>query len=1052
MRVARAGSHAEPEAVMPRTRRSHSRMTWGVVVGGVLSLAAAGLTVLPAASQQIPQIEVDAVHDAADGDPTDGICATAEVVPACTLRAAVQEANARPGEELIELADDATYLLSIPGGGEDAAATGDLDVTDRLWLSGNGSTISAAGLGDRVVDVVGGDGWLELGDATLTGGEAPAGEGGGALRVRGNTAYLRSVNVLDNRAQDGGGLWADSGDIGEAELGVYNDSIVGNNTAVGRGGGILAGEGVTARVSGSLVTANVAESGAGLWLGHVDGVALPDTDGIELDLDFSVVEGNEASLAGGGIFFGGNIGELEIESSELTGNTAADGGGLWAGPVLDDVSELRVEIVSTLIAENHAGRYEVDGDEEGGVGGGLWLGYLDEGYLRDVTVLGNSADENGGGIALYGGHLDVGWSTIADNQAEDGGGLYRSDANESSPGGQDRPMRLVNTTVSGNAAERGAGLDLESDSEVLLDHVTVLANDSEAGIHLDEAGPFEVRGSIVLGCEDDDARLTSLGYNLTSAACLESSTTGDVESTGTTAEDLGLTGLQDNGGWTGHWPGRADDDELEGREGSYEWVGSGVLTHAPVDSTSPAVDAAHPDSCPQTDQRLVPRPVYAGCDIGAVEYSAEVADPVISFISGWEPVEAGTEFSYEVEIWNYGPDTAVETVFTVDLPVGVGELVFLEADPECLGPDPDGVLTCTVENLAGGYYEDGARDTVTILVRAPDAASGGDPMTVFADIVATTPVDADPNDYSNRSEVSTTVYEVVDPDPDPDSWLDTDGDRVHDEIDPRHDLGPLEPFNSYGQYRFSELDTSTHGRILDRAGHDIFVDRDPEPTPGQPGRVRITVLGEDDSTQPALVEACRTMLRMLPDSAVVVRCGSLDIEVLEGAAEVVLADGTVVQVPAGVTAYIDEREDGTVLVEHRGGEGAITVLSNGQVQTLEPGERISTIHPQAPLSAAPALNDVKAGSNVPLKWTLVNDDGTPVTSPTNVTASLTRLDCQTGELAGDPVGVAMSGPKNQGEGRYHLNWKTPKSYSGTCQALTLDLGEGRQLTVQFAFR
>ncbi len=48
----------------------------------------------------------------------------------CTLRAAIQNANASPGADVINLAAG-TYTLTIPGVGENAAAAGDLDITQK---------------------------------------------------------------------------------------------------------------------------------------------------------------------------------------------------------------------------------------------------------------------------------------------------------------------------------------------------------------------------------------------------------------------------------------------------------------------------------------------------------------------------------------------------------------------------------------------------------------------------------------------------------------------------------------------------------------------------------------------------------------------------------------------------------------------------------------------------------------------------------------------------------------------------------------------------------
>src|SRR5439155_13257839 len=103
---------------------------------------------------------VNSTIDAVDANPGDGICDDGG--GRCTLRAAIMEANALPGVDMIVL-PAGTYTLSIPGAGEDVGATGDLDITDDVRIAGslivNGgaepaSIVDAAGL-DRVIHVVG---------------------------------------------------------------------------------------------------------------------------------------------------------------------------------------------------------------------------------------------------------------------------------------------------------------------------------------------------------------------------------------------------------------------------------------------------------------------------------------------------------------------------------------------------------------------------------------------------------------------------------------------------------------------------------------------------------------------------------------------------------------------------------------------------------------------------------------------------------------------------------------------------------------------------------
>src|SRR3954452_8034145 len=107
----------------------------------------------------------------------------------CTLRKAVRAANADAargacragsGADTIQLGVD-TVTLRVPGAQEDDGATGDLDVKTAITLAGRspgGTTVDAAGI-DRVLDVRPG-GVVEVRDATLTGGVAPAGADGAA--------------------------------------------------------------------------------------------------------------------------------------------------------------------------------------------------------------------------------------------------------------------------------------------------------------------------------------------------------------------------------------------------------------------------------------------------------------------------------------------------------------------------------------------------------------------------------------------------------------------------------------------------------------------------------------------------------------------------------------------------------------------------------------------------------------------------------------------------------------------------------------------------------
>ena len=175
---------------------------------------------------------------------TDGLIAGA-------LRSAVQATNAEAGLNTIVLQPGETYTLDVSGADEDAAATGDLDITDELVIRGNGATIQIAGGIDRAFDVLP-SGTLTLLDVTITGGSAAR---GGAVRNAGTLTVERSL-LTGNSATDGGAVSSTgtttlinttiSGNSASTGGGVYHSSgslllssvTVSENSATSSGGGI----------------------------------------------------------------------------------------------------------------------------------------------------------------------------------------------------------------------------------------------------------------------------------------------------------------------------------------------------------------------------------------------------------------------------------------------------------------------------------------------------------------------------------------------------------------------------------------------------------------------------------------------------------------------------------------------------------------------------------------------------------------------------------------------------------------------------------------------
>ena len=230
------------------------------------------------------ELLVNSVQDAVDDAPGDGICATAEGL--CTLRAAVQEANARPGKDLISL-PGGTYELTLEGAGEDLAATGDLDVLEDLRIRGEGrEQVVIDGMGwDRVIDTqLQSPVAIELVSLTIRDGAPPGNfaSGGGIDLVKGSL-WLSSVAVLNSSADRGGGVAVFDGDFL-----LIEDSLIAGNSAIHSGGGVSSFIAVT--VNRTRMTGNHASLGGGI---HVADGALIVND--------STFDANTAEDNGGGI-------------------------------------------------------------------------------------------------------------------------------------------------------------------------------------------------------------------------------------------------------------------------------------------------------------------------------------------------------------------------------------------------------------------------------------------------------------------------------------------------------------------------------------------------------------------------------------------------------------------------------------------------------------------------------------------------------------------------------------------------------------------------------
>ncbi|MCB0047058.1 MAG: hypothetical protein KDD92_16660 [Caldilineaceae bacterium] len=257
---------------------------------------------------------VDTPLEGGDATPGDGLCATAE--GACTLRAAVQEANALPGRQSIALPAESHMLNLDPAESqlfvnaaavnEDAALSGDLDITDDLTIMGLGAGVTEINANgrDRVIDVRNGAD-VSIMDVALTGGRPADGDDGygGGLRNVDGAVTLTRVNISTNESLGGGGI----ANLG-GSLSLRQSAVTGNDAGAGSGGGLLN----QAQLTLENVTVSGNRAGTGGGLQALGGSAI---------LRNVTLVSNTATSAGGGINNGGSD-DVRLENTIVANNLA----------------------------------------------------------------------------------------------------------------------------------------------------------------------------------------------------------------------------------------------------------------------------------------------------------------------------------------------------------------------------------------------------------------------------------------------------------------------------------------------------------------------------------------------------------------------------------------------------------------------------------------------------------------------------------------------------------------------------------------------------------
>jgi hypothetical protein len=388
-------------------------------------------------------------------------------------------------------------------------------------IDGAGGIILSGGLTTRLFEVAPGGELtlrnLQLVDAVASGSDGGAVVNHGRLIVE-ESSFLN--NVTDNN-HSGGAIFSDgpvsirdsvlsfnnAGSAGalfanfsHAVVVITNSDFENNralNPSTGRGGAIWVGEQAHLTLTSGSIQANRAPRGGALYISSGAAVTLTaDAQGLGIDDNVAQYEGggifNQGAslvISGLGMFdnvvlsdtlgtgYGGAIatyGPLTLRGSTLHGNTAHYGGGLMVSPTMDET----VPAVHTVLLDGVRLRANLAHDD----GGALYT--FSEAHTITIThslFLQNVAGA-GGAIARSRARLSVAASAFISNTADYAGAIYNTESGDPATGG---PLRIRDTTFSGNTATNGEGAALYGNVGAELVNVTLAG---QAGSAIYNAG------------------------------------------------------------------------------------------------------------------------------------------------------------------------------------------------------------------------------------------------------------------------------------------------------------------------------------------------------------------------------------------------------------------------------------------------------------------------------------------------------------------------------------------------------------------------------------
>jgi uncharacterized repeat protein (TIGR01451 family)/CSLREA domain-containing protein len=623
----------------------------------------------------------------------------------CTLRAAVQAADAAGGQSTIAL-PAGTYAFGIAapsgsaGSNADDPASGDLDIDNdtSLTLTGSGArtTLINAGGIDRAFAVHAGASLAISGVTIASGSPAAQSSGnqqGGAIYTDGGLS-LTDVDLIANGSLDGGAIFADTG----SRLSINGGSFTGNGgTAAGSGteygGAIEDASSNPAEIDNATFTQQTAYAGGG---------DLYATGSGALTISASTFTDTVGDGGGGAIFAAGS-GQTTITGSQFSDDSSSYGGAIF--------TQSSITLSDDIFTDDTA-----TSSSSGAGGGALYMeGASATQSLVEDLFSNDSSSAYGGAIYEDGGALGIAQSSITGSESQDGGALYLAG----------NSALLEDDTVAGNSAVQGAALYLASPAPLSLINDTIAANNASTA-----GGGGGIYGAASASAGSGDGIVNTIiadniGTNCDTPLSSSVVTGYDLDSDATCFGGLSATGLQ-----VRVQPALAPPANNGGK----------VLTMLEQPG-SPTIGAGDSAYCPAADARSVERNP-ASCDLGAYQSITTGLT-----VSNTAPISAalGGTFEIKLAVSNAGPGIASNVTVVDQLPSGT---TMAGAQPSAGTCSPSGSpvkITCDLGTIAAGagagidlFVSSSAAGTFSDTATATDDQGGSGSAATQTAIIETT--------------------------------------------------------------------------------------------------------------------------------------------------------------------------------------------------------------------------------------------------------------------------------------------------------------------------